>query len=185
MTAEEFLAVRFDLPESGQWAELEAGVTVHLQPPDLDHGTTILNLSKRLAACTRRPDLGYPCFDLGIRLAQNPDTVRFPAVSYFGAGAPFAEVDKEVTDTVPCWVIELASSADRRRQMTARVADYLNRGVRLVWVIDPAAQSVEVRHAGQAPQLVSAEDRLTAAPLLSDFAVQVAELFVEPVWWRG
>ena len=50
LTAEQFIDQRFDMPDSGQWAELIEGVPVFLEPPDLDHGNTILNLSKAVAA---------------------------------------------------------------------------------------------------------------------------------------
>ncbi len=184
MTAEEFVAARYDLPESGQWAELEAGVVSHFQPPDLDHGTTILNLSKLLADAARPLASGYACFDLGIRIGRSPDTVRFPAVSYFVGGPLFAEADREMTDTLPHWVVELASSSDRRQQMSARTEAWLDRGVQLVWVIDPAARMIEVTRSGDETLRASVDESISAGPVLSDFCLEVGTLFREPLWWR-
>jgi Uma2 family endonuclease len=184
LTAEQFLDQRFDLPEAGQWAELVAGVPTCFQPPDLDHGNAILNLSKALAQFLQQVDRGYACFDLGLLLARNPDTIRFPAVSYFAGGPRFAEADKPFTAAVPELVVDMASTGDRRAQMPDRVVQYLARGVQGVWVIDSRARSVEVTLADAEPVRLTGPEPLHGGPLLAGFSVQVAALFAEPDWWR-
>jgi Uma2 family endonuclease len=184
MSVDEFLEQRFDLPESGQWSELVEGRLVHLQPPDLDHGNTVLNLSKMLARHALHAD-GYACFDLGLLLEREPDTLWFPSVSYFDSGPRFAETDKQVSETVPSAVIELASTADRRRPMTARARRYLAWGVQEVWVIDPAEQSVQLVRAGQRgpARCWSCGETVAAQGCFADLELQVDELFAEPAWW--
>ena len=184
LTAEQFLDQRFDLPEAGQWAELVEGVPVCFQPPDIDHGNAILNLSKALAQFLHQVDRGYACFDLGLLLARNPDTIRFPAVSYFAEGPRFAEADKPFTEAVPALVVDMASTGDRREPMPARVAQYLARGVQCVWVIDTRARSVEVARAGSETVRLSGPETLHGGSILAGFAVRVAALFAKPEWWR-
>lgn len=190
LTLEEFLDSRFDLPDSGQWAELEAGEVVLLQPPDLEHGNAILNFSKAIATWAATPAASaagnmYACFDLGLILQQQPDSVRFPAVSFFAGGELFAESDKLATESVPRLVTELASSADRRAQMPERVARYLDWGVTAVWVIDPRARSTVLHSVDASARVFQAGDILRADGILPGFEVPVAELFVEPKWWTG
>lgn len=190
MTLEEFLDARFDLPESGQWAELDQGEVALLQPPDLEHGNTILNLSKAIAAWAATHEAqsagcAYACFDLGLLLSEAPDTVWFPAVSFFAGGERFAESDKQATTTVPRLVVELASSAERRARLPSRVARYLEWGVQAVWVIDPRARTVQVIGRDHQPQQFGEHDELTGAPWLPGFRIRVATLFEEPVWWTG
>lgn len=187
MTAEEFLDQRLDLEDSGQWAELEAGAITYLQPPDLEHGTAILNLAKSIAAWVETPESGgrYACFDLGLVLQRDPDTVRFPAVTFFAGGPRFAETDREATETRPVLVVEFASSSERRRQMSARVQGYLGWGVAEVWVIDPRAKNL-VRHPSDAAvRELAAEAELRDVPLLPGFRCSIADLFAEPEWWSG
>lgn len=184
LTTQEFLNQRFELPDAGQWAELIEGVAVCLQPPDLDHGTVILNLSKALATFIERTEFGYACFDLGLWLRREPDTIRFPAVSYFIGGALFAESDEDVTETKPVLVVELASTADRRKQMPERVRQYFDWGVGGVWVIDSRAQRVEIFQGNGGSQELSEADLLTGEPLLPGFEMSVRQLFAEPEWWR-
>jgi len=184
VSVEEFLERRFDLPESGQWSELDAGQLVHLQPPDLDHGNTILNLSKILAEFASQAE-GYPCFDLGLLLQREPDTVWFPAVSYFDSGPRFAESDSIATEAVPAAVIELASTADRRRPIPRRVERYLAWGVHEVWVIDPSEQSVQstIADEPESPICWEAGDLLVGRGCFAGLEHEVRELFSEPDWW--
>jgi Uma2 family endonuclease len=189
LTLEEFLDSRFDLPDSGQWAELEEGRVVLLDAPDLDHGNAILNFSKAVAAWAGSQEAEraggiYACFDLGLILRQEPDTVRFPAVSFFGGGR-FAESDKLVTGTVPRLVTELASSKDRRERMPQRVAHYLSWGVGAVWVIDPRARAIGVFSHNDEPRELNDDQVLRGERHLPGFEVAVADLFVEPRWWTG
>ena len=184
MTVDEFLAQRFDLPESGQWSELQEGRLVHLQPPDLDHGNTVLNLSKILARHAATAE-GYPCFDLGLLLERQPATLWFPSISYFEGGPKFAETDKLVSETVPAAVIELASTADRRRPMPDRARQYVRWGVREVWIVDPAEKSVQL-HSGEPSgpaRCWSRGDTVLFGGCFAGLDLRVGDLFAEPDWW--
>ncbi len=185
LTAEQFVESRFELPESGQWAELEAGKVTIFQPPDLDHGNTILNLSKLFADFIQRTELGYACFDLGMLMNSAPDTVRFPAACYFLSGPRFEETDKPYTARIPDLVIELASTADRRTRISNRTEDFLAWGVSGVWAIDPKAEEVAVI-SRDAPAITLGNDAiLEHQSLLPGFKCSVNNLFVEPGWWAG
>src|SRR5205823_1538569 len=133
-TAEQFVAGRADLPDGGRWTELVSGRPIILSPPPLEHGTVVLNLSKALADYSQKEQGGYACFDLGLIVARDPDSTRFPAISFFTAGPMFAEADGGVTETRPALVVEIASTNDRRRGLDERISGWLDWGVKLVWV---------------------------------------------------
>ena len=187
---ETFLDTRHDLPDAGQWAELEAGKVVLLEPPDLDHGNVILNFSKAIASWTQTPaaqqagDM-YACFDLGLVIEQRPDTVRFPAVSFFAGGNRFEESDKLATETVPRVVTELASSSERRQQMDSRVSTWLYWGVAAVWVIDPRQRTLVLRSRDKSVVSLSEGDIVRGEDSLPGFEMVVDDLFTEPEWWTG
>lgn len=186
LSVDQFLDEREDLPFCGRWAELVEGIPICFEPPDPVHGNVILNVSKMLADYIQRTGLGYACFDLGLLLARDPDTLRYPAVSYFVDGPRFAESDKLFTEATPAFVIELASSVDRRQLMRSREREYLSRGVQLVWTIDTEARDVQVTRAGESEsQLCTGDEAAAGAPLLKDLEVRVADLFREPSWWSG
>ena len=181
MTVEQFLDQREEMPEGGQWAELHAGVPVFLEPPSVDHGTVVLNLSKALATYFHQVEAGYACFDLGLHVARQPDTVYFPAVSVFLTGLRFAESDNAVTETVPALVIEILSTPDRQQGLERRLADLFRWGVSQIWWIDQKLKTVELRTPSGTRSL-NTDDLINQIESLPDFAIPIAELFAVPEW---
>ncbi|WP_437224708.1 Uma2 family endonuclease [Planctomicrobium sp. SH661] len=183
MTAEEFVERRIELPDGGQWSELIRGVPVSLDPPDIDHGTIVLNLSKAFSSYVHATLNGYPCFDLGLQVERSPDTVYFPSVSYFLEGPRFAEADREVTKTVPALVVELATTKDRRNQVSERIHAYQRHGVQAVWLADPMMRTVHVcMRNRKGHDRLDESDRLSGGLILPGFEIQVADLFTPPDW---
>jgi Uma2 family endonuclease len=184
LTAEQFAAGRDELPDGGRWTELHAGRVITLSPPETEHGTAVLNISKAIATHAK-PDEGYACFDLGLIVQRSPDTVRCPAISFFSGGPAFAESDKIVTDTRPRLVVEVASSNDRRRNLADRLQGWLDWQVELVWLLDTIAKQVHVFERGRQPHRLAGHQTLLGGSVLRAFESNVGDLFQEPSWWRG
>lgn len=184
LTAEEFAEKRFELADGGRWSELVTGIVVTLEPPDLSHGNAVLNLTKAFGEQTSRDAAGYACYELGLIIRRSPDTVLFPAVSWFNEGPRFGESDKVLTDIMPSLVVEVASTNDRRRDLRERIITWHERGVNLVWVIDPLSERVHSIARGRTPQQLGAGDVLRGDPVIEGFEIDVAQLFAEPSWWK-
>lgn len=194
MTAEQFGKEKFDLADGGRWAELIAGEPVILEPPTPEHGTVVMNVSRALAEHIQTTRVGYACFELGIIVQRNPDTVLGPAICYFVSGDRWAEMDRVVTDSCPALVVEVSSTPDRRRGIPDRVAAYRDRGVAVIWVIDPELRQVRVYSGTNRMNLLTREDSIDAgelwgsddnAELLTGFFLPLADVFAEPEWWTG
>lgn len=194
LTAEEFAETKFDLPEGGRWCELVAGDIRQFDPPDGLYGPVVLNLTKALGKhlhgeqsqpSSSSDDGGpaYACYELGLVTCRDPDTVRCPPVSVFVGGDAFAEMDREVTESRPVLVIELASGNQRRTGMADRVLEWHGWGVPCVWVIDSAEKSVHVAERDQEVKVRATGDTLSGDPVLPGLEFPVRELFVEPEWW--
>lgn len=194
LTAESFEDARYDLPEGGQWVELVRGRVEILSPPEEEHRIAVLNLSKALAEYLNEHREGYPCFELGLLVKRGPDTVRFPAISYFLGSEFFAETDKSITETRPALIVEVMSSNDRRRSLNDRVFDYTNWGVEVLWIVDPLEKAVHTIRPGYANKRVREDETLTgslswrhkatAQPILPDFRIAVSDIFKQPEYWR-
>lgn len=182
-TAEQFLEARLELPEAGRWTELNQGKMISLDPPDIEHGTIVLNLSKVLSLYLHQVDEGYACFDLGLLVKQNPDTVLFPPACIFNSGDRFEETDKAISERKPTAIVEIASTNQRRQLMSEHVSDYVNWGVDLIWVIDPPTQEVLEYLPGSGSQVIDVNGKITGGTVLPEFSMRVKDLFVEPVWW--
>ena len=195
LSAESFDDARYDLPDGGQWVELVRGRVETLSPPEEEHRVTVLNLSKALADYLNEHREGYPCFELGLIVSRDPDTVRFPAISYFLGGELFAETDKAITDPRPALVIEVMSSNDRRRSLNDRIFEYTNWGVEVLWIVDPIDKAVHTLRPGYANKVAREDETLTgslswrhkatAQPILPDFRIAVSEIFTPPAYWKA
>lgn len=194
LSAESFNNSRYDLPDGGQWVELVRGRVEILSPPEEEHRVAVLNLSKALAGYLNEHREGYPCFELGLIVSRNPDTVRVPAISYFLGGEFFAETDKSITDTRPALVVEVISSNDRRQSLNDRVFEYTNWGVEVLWVVDLIEKAVHTLRPGYANKAarehqtlsgsLSWRHKATAQPILPDFHIAVADIFAPPEYWK-
>jgi Uma2 family endonuclease len=194
MTAEQFAEEKFELADGGQWAELIAGEPVVLEPPTTEHGTAVMNISRALAAHIEQTRVGYACFELGLIVQREPDTVLNPAISYFLSGDRWAEMDKIVTESCPSLVIEVTSTPDRQRSIADRVAAYLTHGAALIWVVDPQQRRISVHSGDDRVDVLGADGSLIpnaawatadGAAILFGFRLPLADVFAEPDWWTG
>ena len=168
--------------------ELVDGELLRLDPPDEEHGTIVQNFSRELAAFLRQSESSsqaYACFELGLIVSRNPDTIRFPAACCFIESERFSETDKFATEATPHWVIEIASTNQRRNDTKRRVKDYHAWGVKLVWVIDPLEKTLHTFSHLRTIKNLSEDQSLTAEPVFPNFQICVADLFVIPKWWNG
>jgi Uma2 family endonuclease len=194
MTAEQFAEQKFELADGGRWAELIAGEPVVLDPPTPEHGTAVMNLSRALAAHIERTRAGYACFELGLIVQRDPDTVLNPAISYFVNGDRWAEMDKIVTESCPALAIEVASTPDRRRSLPDRVAAYRTQGASMIWVVDPQQRRISVHSRDGQADVLQIDDSLVSdsawttddgTGILTGFSLPLADIFAEPDWWTG
>lgn len=186
LTAEEFIDKRPDLPDGGRFSELQEGQLRHFEPPDEDYSRSVMNLARSLSnyVHAHSSQAGYPCFDLGILLQRNPDTVQFPALCYFESGELFAEADNLITESAPHLIVEVISTVDRRQAIGSRIELYLQHGIRTVWTIDPQQKCVHVHGQRDGHREIEADQTLTGSKdVLSGFQMGVAELFRQPEWW--
>lgn len=77
---------------------------------------------------------------------------------------------------MPEIAVEVQSPKDSLKRMRAKAHYYLAHGSRLVWLVLPATRTIEIYTADD-ETVVGVEDTLTAAGLLPDFVLPVAEVF--------
>src|SRR5262249_43923127 len=82
-------------------------------------------------------DLGYECFP------DAPGKIRKPDVSFIRKERlPEGPTSEGYVDIAPDLAVEVVSPNDLAYEVEAKVVEYLNAGVPLVWVIDPEACTV-------------------------------------------
>jgi Uma2 family endonuclease len=73
--------------------------------------------------------------------------------------------------------VEILSPDQRMADFLDKIQFYLLYGVRLVWVIDPAMQSIAVLRPGREARSLSGADILDGDDVLPGFTVRVDEIF--------
>src|SRR5205807_2246623 len=86
----------------------------------------------------------------GFVLTTDPDTVRAPDVAFIGRER-LAEtgVPTGYFRGVPDLAVEVISPNDRYTRVAEKIAEWLDYGTRLVFVVDPRRKSVDVHRPGQ------------------------------------
>lgn len=74
----------------------------------------------------------------------------------------------------PDFVVELRSPNDTRRDLQAKMQEYLDNGLQLGWLIDPETAQVEVYRPGEAIAVLDAPATLSADPVLPGFVLNLS-----------
>jgi Uma2 family endonuclease len=80
----------------------------------------------------------------------------------------------------PDLAVEVLSPDDLAYEVDAKVQDYLSAGVRLVWVVNPQARTIEVHRLRGAGVILRENDELNGEDVLPGFTCRVGDLFRPP-----
>jgi Uma2 family endonuclease len=131
-----------------------------------------------VAQFVKQHQLGYTFVaETGFVLSEEPATVRAPDFAYVSRDRAPERWSRHFARFVPDLVAEVVSPSDTFSSVAEKVEDWLKAGVRLVWVIDPATQTVRVYRTGQPTQVLREQDTLSGEDVLPGFACKVSELF--------
>lgn len=181
MTAEEFYDWVHRPENRDRHFELEKGEVVEMPAPGRRHGTVCANVTGILWNYTRLRRNGNVCSnDAGLVLERDPDTVRGPDVALFLGAKKYAELEVKYPERLPELVVEVLSPGDRLGKMLRRINLFLERGVAMVWLLDPEAKNLAVWRPGQPHVVFEADEELTGFDVLPDFRCKVAEFFDVP-----
>jgi Uma2 family endonuclease len=176
LTAEEF--ARLPEPPDGSKQELVRGVIVTTPIPSFRHGEVQATVGFILKLFLRSNPIGRVVVESGLVTERDPDTVRGPDVSFWSAERlPLDQTPEVYPDVAADLCVEVLTPSSSRRDMNDKVREYLARGVRMVWVVDPEARSVTVHRQPDEGRVLLESATLTGEDVLPGFSCRVAELF--------
>lgn len=171
-TAEEFLA----LPDNEGY-ELDDGKLVERHVGRISSKTAV-RIGRYLSTFVDSQRLG-DVYDSSVSLRLHPSRpARLPRadVSFLSTTRLGNQVDDGVVEGPPDLVVEVVSRSDQAARIEAKVGEYLEAGVRLVWVVYPEARRVHVFTPDHRAVVLSAQDTLDGGDVLPGFAVTVGDL---------
>lgn len=119
-------------------------------------------------------DASYRCFK------DDPDRVRRPDVSFIHRLRMKPEYLVGHVPIHPDLAVEVVSPNDSYYEVRQKVAEYIEAGVRLVWVVDPETRIIDVYRANRTSQVVQNGDMLDGEDVVPGFTIALAEIFKPP-----
>jgi Uma2 family endonuclease len=181
MTAEEFWEWASRPENQDKRFELDRGEVVEMPPPGIPHGVICAWIAYLLWGYVLRRGKGYVCSnDSGLLVQRDPDTVRGPDLMLFDAPRRLEDLTPRYAETVPQLIVEVLSPTDQQGKTNRRIGQYIQRGVPLVWLVDPEVRIVTVYQPGKDFYTREEADELTGEAVLPELRLHVADLFTFP-----
>jgi Uma2 family endonuclease len=175
LTAEEF--AKLPDPGDGSRLELVRGEIIVMPPPKGKHGIICAEVAWVLKNFVKPKKLGWVTSnDTGVVLERKPDTVRGPDVAFWSI-ARQPEQPEDYFLIPPDLAVEVQSPDDRRKDLRAKIKEYLFYSVPLIWLIDPETRTVTVYQGRMRGTELDESDTLDGGHVLPGFSCKVSDLF--------
>jgi Uma2 family endonuclease len=150
-----------------------------VMPSGFDYGGIAADIAMALESFARPHNLGMVMTaETGFRIAGDPERIMVPNVAFVRAERiPLGGV-KGVFQGPPDLAVEILSPGDHEAEVSTKVADWLQAGCRLVWVVDPDSHAVAFHDNRGKAMILTDSDLLVGGDVLPDFHLLIEELFV-------
>jgi len=176
MTADEL----FRMPGDGMRHELVRGELRTMPPGGMEQGDRSSVLDGSLGLHVRTHKLGRVFTnEPGFLLTTDPDTVRAPDVAFIRrerierTGVPRGYY----RDGAPDLAVEVISPNDLYTEVDEKVAEWLDHGTQVVFVVNPRRKVVAVHRPRQPVLILGMDDVLAVEDVVPGWSLAVRELF--------
>ncbi|MBZ0292093.1 MAG: Uma2 family endonuclease [Anaerolineae bacterium] len=180
-TVEEFRHF-LDLPENADRRfELIDGEIVEMSPK-LDHGLVASVIHGEIYLYLKQNPIGKAMFEVDHYLPQDKYNTRRPDVSFIGNDRLQALQGDRAVPLMPDLAVEVKSPSNYytgHEGLREKAQYYLDQGSRLVWLVDPEKQQIEVYVPDGETRILTIEDTLEGGEVLPGFVLPVREIFPE------
>ncbi len=177
--------VLLTIPDDGYRYEVVEGALVRIAGSGFDATTLGLELGAELRDYVRPRRLGRVTGADGVYKFSGAETGLLPDVGFVTAAKVTSIADRRrPIPFAPDLAIEVASPDQKPDDMAAKARTYLDGGTRLVWVVWPDRQQVDVWRAGRGvgpAAVLTVDDTLDGADVVPGFAHPVAAVFADPL----
>jgi len=177
ITADELMA----MPDAGFHYELVKGELIRMPPPGHEHGQLTMRIAGPLYQHVSTNDLGEVyAAETGFLINQDPDTVRAPDVAFISRQRLSAKGSVDVYWLgAPDLCVEVVSPGDTVGYLEEKVAEWLEAGSLMVWVVSPKLSTVTVYRSLTEVLMLTEKDVLDGAEIVPGFSLGVTEIFGE------
>jgi len=144
--------------------------------PTLAHGAIIIRLGRLLDEHVAAHDAGLVCGPQTTFKVVGTPPSRYPDLAFIRKDRLPANLNTDA-DFAPDLAAEIISGSDTFGDVDAKVRQYLDSGVRLVWLIDPIMRTVTAHTLDGHPRFFTDADDLVGDPVLPGLRVPVRRIF--------
>ena len=172
-----------DIEQIARMELTQDGELIIMSPTGGTAGRKNFNLYLDLGNWNRQTKLGE-AFDSSTIFVLPNSARKSPDVSWIELDR-WNQLSEEQRDgfppIAPDFVIELASPSDLKNQryedLQAKMQEYLDNGVRLGWLIEPSAKTVEIYRLGKQAEILNNPQTLSGEDVLPGFVLDLSEIF--------
>lgn len=144
--------------------------------PTIAHGAIIIRLGRYLDEHVAAHDAGLVCGPQTTFKVVGTPPSRYPDVAFVRKDRLPSNLNTDA-DFAPDLAAEVVSGSDTFGDVGAKVRQYLDSGVRLVWLIDPVMRTVTAHAPNARPRLFTDADDLAGDPVLPGLRIPVQQIF--------
>ncbi len=160
--------------------ELVEGKIVEIPKPGGEHGQITWLLSFKIGIYVMENNPGIiTAAETGFILESSPygkDTVRALDIAFIKEGKTGAALSAGWVNVAPDLAVEVISPSNLFSDIQLKVAQLLQAGTALVWLVDPQSRTVTV-HTKDSTLTLREGDTLTGGDVLPGFELPVADIF--------
>lgn len=109
-----------------------------------------------------------------------PGLVRIPDVAFVSTKSlAKRRGSRKLPHLVPDLAVEVLSEGNTPKEMSRKLDDYFEAGVRLVWFVNPRKRTVEIFTARESSTTLRENETLTGGKVLPGFSLPLTELFAD------
>ncbi|MFO0803734.1 MAG: Uma2 family endonuclease [Gemmataceae bacterium] len=160
--------------------EVIDGLNVEMPPMSADSQFVASRIVRHLSNYGSANNIGEACTETLFKLPLPIDRQRRPDVAF----VPYSRWAKDrmppatnAWDVLPDLCVEVVSPSDLADEIEDKIGEYLQAGVRQVWVVYPRHRLIFVRSASSPIQEYKRGDAVDGGEVLPGFRLPLAELF--------
>jgi Uma2 family endonuclease len=159
--------------------ELAKGELIKMSPTGGKHGILTMRLGAALIQHVEANNLGEAFgAETGFILSKNPDTVRAPDVAFVSRERiPPGDFPEKFWPGAPDLAAEVLSPSDTLYDVEEKIEEYLQAGVKLIWIVNPKKRTVTIYQPDVDTQTLTEADTLDGRDVVPSFQYSLARLF--------
>jgi Uma2 family endonuclease len=162
--------------------EIVDGIRVVMPPMSAPSSVLAYRLARRIGNYAEPMNLGEAFTEILFKLPLPVDRNRRPDIAFVSydrwpKNRPIPQ--GSAWNVVPDFCVEVVSPTDLIEETRAKVEEYFEAGVRLIWVVYPQKELVDVYDSRDRMRVVRREGTLDGGDVIPGFSLPLAELFPE------